>query len=355
MARLLLFAGAAVAALLSLAPASAQPTPLKIDASRSWKHDPTGTRLPVTLAGLTRTEVAEYTANGAEVAAQYHDTAGATWVTVFIYRNVSGNVPLWFDRARYLLRESGRYGKPEAGGITPVTPKGHANPSGLMESFAATGQFRSTGVAMFPVKDFYAKVRASSTALGREQLATLMAQVLAEFDGPKDRDSPAVTPIADCAAALPTREPAKLAKASEEDRMMAGLLGGILGQAAAKKEDKKDKGPPLAFCREPVASRIEYGIYRHVGADNRYMLATYDNGRAIFVGPDELGALVAQGKKPARFGVTFYSMDRTDTFPQFETLPTPAQAYELVNKGQPISSSGTWGKSSGQVSINTGQ
>lgn len=354
MARLLLFAGAAVLALLSVVPANAQPTPLKIDAGKSWKHRPTGIQFPVTLAGLARTEVAEYTGNGAELAAQYEDGAKTDRVTVFLFRNVSGSVPLWFDRARYLIKESGRYGKPEAGGITSVTPKGHANASGLMESFSTNGQFRSTALAIFPVKDFYAKIRASSTALDRDKLGMLMAQVLAEFDGPKDRDSMAAAPIADCPTALPVRDAARLVKASEEDRMMAALLGGIASQVAAK-EDKKEKDPPVTYCREPVASRVEYGIYRQAGSDNRYMLATYDNGRAIFVGPDELGALVAEGNKPPRYGVTFYNMDRVDTFPQFEKLPTPEQAYELVNKGQPISSSGTWGKASGQVSIRTDQ
>lgn len=355
MARLLLFAGAAAVALLSVAPASAQPAPLKIDANKSWKHKPTSVQMPVSLAGLTRSEIAEYTGNGAELAAQYQDSANTARVTIFLYRNVSGSVPLWFDRARTMIRESGRYGKVESGGITSITPNGYTNAGGLIESFATTGQFRSTALAIFPVKDFYAKIRASSTSLDRDKMAALMAQVLAEFDGPKDRESPAATPIADCPSALPAREPAKLVKASEEDRMMAALLGGIVGQVAAKKEDKKDKGPPLVFCREPAAARLEYGVYRQIGSENRYMLATYDNGRAIFVGPDELGALVAEEKKPPRYGVTFYAMDRIDTFPQFETLPTPEQAYELVNKGQPISSSGTWGKASGQVSISTGQ
>ena len=74
MARLLLVAGAALA-LLSVAPVAAQPTPLKIDANKGWKHRPTGIQFPVTLSGLTRTEMAEYTGNGAELAAQYEDAA----------------------------------------------------------------------------------------------------------------------------------------------------------------------------------------------------------------------------------------------------------------------------------------
>lgn len=355
MARSLLFAGVVALALMSAVPATAQPTPLKIDTDKSWKHKPTGIQFPVTLSGLTRTEIAEYTANGAELAAQYEDPAQTARVTIFLYRNVSGSVPLWFDRARFIIKESGRYGKPEAGGIIAVTPRGHANPSGLMESFATTGPFRSTALAIFPAKEFYVKIRASSTALDRNGLAMLLTQVVAEFDAPKDRDSMAAAPIADCSSALPVRGPAQLVKASDEDRMMAALLGGLVGQVAARKQDKKDKAAPLVYCREPVAARIEYGVYRQVGADNRYMLATYDNGRAIFVGRDELGALVAKGEKPLRYGVTFYGMDRVDTFPQFETLPTAEQAYELVNSGRPISSSVTWGTASGNVSISTGQ
>lgn len=342
--------GVAAAAIALAAPAASEPSKVQADNSKSWKHKPTGARFTPTLAGLNRSEIVTYTGNDTDVAAQYGD--GQTlFVTVYLFRNVSGNIPVWFDRARTVVSYGDRYGKLESSGIRTVAPKDHANATGLMESFTAEKNFRSTGLAIFPAGDFYVKVRASSTLLHRDQLAELIARIVAEFDGAKDRKSAAAVPVSDCATMLPARQPAKLATANEDERMMAALLGGLAQQIANTKEPVSVP----SYCREPGPARIEYGVYRPDGSDQRYMLALLDSGRAIFVGPDELGALVAEEKKPPRFGVSHVEIDRADTYPQFETLPTFEQVMELVAARQPLSSSGTWGKQSRNVTISTGQ
>lgn len=342
----------AVLALAVAQAAPAQPTDLKARVGKDWKHKPTGIQLPAQLAGLQRDSVKAFGNSEIDVAGDYWSVDGADTVTVYLYRNVSGSVPVWFDRARtiiHLLPE--KYADPRGTGIRAVTPRGQLAASGLMEILTTSGKNRTTGLMMIPVNGFYAKIRATSTARDPASLEQLMLAVSNEIDWTSRQKEVAATPVPDCPSSLPSRPPARLAAASKDDQMMSALIGGIVAQAASLDEAAKRQG----YCREFGPAQISYGIYRPDASTERYLMALVDSGRAIVVGSSDLNQILSELKTAPRVSVSHVELDRTATYGDFETLPLPDQAVEMVEKTAPLSVASTWGKKNRNLTINMGQ
>lgn len=341
----------AVFALILAPPAFAAPNDLQVPAGKEWKHKATGVKFPAQLAGLDRQKITAMAGPETDVGANYWSADGADNVTVFLYRNVSGGVPVWFDRARSIIQLlPEKYPDPKSLGIRPFTPRGQSTASGLMELFTTGNQFKSTGVMVLPVNGFYAKIRATSSTRDAASLEQLMLAAVNSMQWSSRNPENAAIPIADCPAPLPERPAAKSVELNQEDRMMAALIGGVIAQSTAL-----DKKPATAtYCREPGPLQIPYGIYRLVGSDDSYMMALLDAGRAIFVGNSAHAQIMSELKKPARISVSLVEMERTSTFGDFATLPLPEQALEQVQRGTPLSVASTWGKKR-ELSINSGQ
>ncbi len=337
--------------------ASAAVTPIAIGQNQDFKHKPSGLVIAASAGGLPRRSVGQIDQQQLDVLADFRTPDEREITTVYVFRNVSGSVPVWFDRAQFMMERSTALGSVAAAiPASAFTPAGRPQASGLRASYSVSGSpWKSSAVALTQVGEWYIKVRSSSQTLTPEELLARLDSTFAALRWPRERDrSAAIRPIADCPAPLPPLKPAKVAQVTAEDSMMAALLGGLAQQIVAKKDVKAKVGTIPAYCREPGASRPQYGIYRPDASARNYMIALADAGRAIFVGADELGALVGQGKAPMRYGVSYTDLDRAFTFAQFDSLPTFQQAVELVQTGKPISSSGTWGKNSRQISISPG-
>jgi hypothetical protein len=345
------------ALVIGVSPAAAA-TDIASDPAKAWKHKPTGVALPATLAGLKRTKLAYFSAPVVDVAGDYWSADGSDTITVFLYRNVTGSVPLWFDRSRfYLMNLPDKYGTVRATGIRPFSPRGQAVASGLLETYEVSKGGRATGLVVLPFKGFYVKVRASSKTRDLAELESLLLDAVNAFDWTDKSATHAAAPMADCGTPLAARAPAKLIEAKGDDRMMAGILGGLFAQVASSQADKKAAAePPVAYCREPGHSTLSTGLYRPGASSDHYMLAVLDGGRAISAGRNDLAALIDNansGSKAPRYTVSFHQLDRVATFGDFASLPLPDQVIEHVEQGRPVSIAQTWGKDDKQVTIVT--
>ncbi len=353
--------GLAAAALMASPAAAATEIPAK--PGKDWKHKPTGLAFPDTLAGLKRRQVVYFSAPEVDVGADYWSADGNDTVTIYIYRNVTGNVPLWFDRSRHFITNlRDKYGVAQPTGVRPFTPRGQSAATGLMESYSIEKAGRSSALAVLPFSGFYAKVRATSKTRDNAGLEALLMEALNAFDWSSKPPHPAAVPVADCAAPLAKREPAKPLEASGEDRMMAGILGGLFSQVATQDLGKgAEARPPVTYCREPEQSSLDFSMYRADNATDHYLLAVLDGGRAITVGRNSLAELIngevaeseGQAAGPPRYTVSMVQLDRIETYGDFTSLPLPQQAAEHVDKTRPVSVAGTWGKQDKQVTITT--
>lgn len=337
-------------AMAAAAPALAQPKDLQAKPGKEYKHKATGLKIAAALAGLERATVTAFGSAETDIGANYWSADGADNVTVFLYRNVSGSVPVWFDRGRAtILLMPEKYRNPQSLGIRAFTPRGQDRATGLMEIFRTESQFQSTGVILFPVNGFYAKIRASSKSRDGAGLEQLMLSAVNAVDWRSRRTEAAAAPVKDCAAKLPDRSPAKLATMNSQDRMMSALIGGVIAQADAIKSTPS----AITYCRETGPQTIPYGIYRPDASNERYMMAIRDAGRAIYVGSSDLTQILSEMKTAARYSISLVDMERTATFGDFQSLPLPDQALEMVEKTAPLSVASTWGDKKRDLTINT--
>ena len=72
-------------------------------------------------------------------------------------------------------------------------------------------------------------------------------------------------------------------------------------------------------------------------------MALLDSGRAISVGESLMAQIFADMNKPKRVSVSHLGLESTATFADFETLPLPDQALQLVQTSNPLSVASTWG------------
>ena len=164
------------------APVSAA-TPIESKPGKPWKHKATGAALPATLAGLPRTSMVYFTSPEVDVAADYQNADGTEAVTLYVYRDVSGSVPVWFDRSRfYIMNLPDKFGTVTSTGVRPFTPRGQKVASGLIDSFSVTKGPKTTGLMIFPFNGFYVKIRASSGTRDVPALEALMLEAANTID-----------------------------------------------------------------------------------------------------------------------------------------------------------------------------
>lgn len=131
--------------------------------------------------------------------------------------------------------------------------------------------------------------------------------------------------------------------------MMSALIGGVVAQAIAIKAEP----PSIVYCRDPGPLQIPYGLYRAGGSNDGYLMALLDSGRTVAVGSSDLVQILSELKQAPRISVAHIALEKTSTYGDFETLPLPDQALEMVDKTQPISVAVTWGGKKRDIIINT--
>src|SRR5687767_3104549 len=72
---------------------------LSVPQDKSWQHAETRLILPPTSAGLVRKQLKDYSDSEFDVIVTYDDPAAEVLTTLYVYRTLVPDVPLWFDRA----------------------------------------------------------------------------------------------------------------------------------------------------------------------------------------------------------------------------------------------------------------
>lgn len=336
-----------------LASAQGQPPALAIPADKPYRHAPSGLVLPATLDGLPRFSADALAPDHLDEAFNFGTSNSSEDITVFVFRNVTGSVPVWFDRVARVVEHRDTYGgltvaKPAAA----FTPPGQTTASGLIASYRpAHGPYRSTAIAFFPLgPDWYVELRYSSTTIEADAIDARLRGAIDALGWPrKITAQPAAEPITDCTAPLALNGAAKAVKG--ENAMMSSLFAGLLASVGREAAEKTKDTPPLApsvWCRDAATypSLAAHGVYRPRDTSDQYLVALSDAGRGIWVSPDPITALLGKDKdgNAAVWSLTLNDVAVTTAYAGRDRLPPPDQAFAIVNSEPYASRTTTWGK-----------
>lgn len=304
----------------------AAPRTLAVPVDASWQHAATQLILPSRIAGLARGEIRDSGEAELDVSAPYQGPERGITATVYLYKTMTPDVALWFDRALTAIMARPEFGLAEA--AVPA-PTGFARPGGSTASGLRTAldlsapNLRGTAVAIVPLGGWLVKVRLTAAELDRAALDELMTRFIQGLRWPAEtRAERVAVPIQPCPSPLRFRR-ARVVRTEMSDTLMDALIGGIV-------LDEDTDTPPAIYCREPGATP-ERGVYRPGGSSDRYLIALGDSGIALAVGEaSDLSALMGGGGGARRFSVTLLGRDSTTVYSSFNRLPAPEQAISVT-------------------------
>jgi len=306
----------------------AQPRILTVPATASWQHAETSMILPPRSAGLVRDEIRDSTDAEMDVSARYADEADALVATVYLYRTMTPDVALWFDRALsvILLRPEYALERATPPASTPFAPPGATITSGLRAAIDVnTSEARSTAVAVAPLaSSWLLKIRLSSARLDRAALDERLTSFIQGLRWPAETSPGRVAvPVVDCPNPMRLRR-ARVVRSDMSNTLM-DAFGGVLVA--------EHQGTPPVYCREPGAT-IERGVYRPGGSSESYLIALNDAGIALSLGEAiDLSAIIGGGGGGRRISMTLLERNGTSVYPSFNRLPPPDQAMAVAGQG----------------------
>lgn len=311
------------AAALVAAPLAAQ-EPLAVADGKPWTHANSGITIPAALDELPRVRATSFAAPELDISQNFASDDGREALTVYIFRNTNGTVPVWFAQAQRAISLRTDLADPPLA-VPPIafTPPGQSTASGIKTVFAPKGVegIRSTGVALFAVGDWYVKLRATSATLTPPDLSDWMEGVLGELTLPATH-APAVQPITGCPSKLAFAGPSAGDSALPDELLTTGV------------KTTASRMTGTRWCLDHVV-RANQAVYRPDGADDRYLLATGDNGKAFAVEP--------QGAA----GATYFSINMINARHTFaivpqDRLPTPQRVLDLVAAERAVGGVDSW-------------
>jgi hypothetical protein len=298
---------------------------IEAPAGAPWRHAATGMVMPAGAAGLTRREVRDSGSGELDVYAGYASREDGILAFVYVFRTMTPDVPVWFDRA--LAQIVLPTGQPMPA-IAGFTRPGATAASGLRAALNDNVPgMRSTAIAVAPLGPWLIKVRLGSRTLEPAALAERLDAFVAALTWPAETGAAAVAaPVQPC----PT--PLRLQAARVINTRMEDML---LDSAMASVAPEVDVGPPAVYCREPGAT-TERGVYRANAATDAYLLALDDAGIALGIGDATgLSALLGNGNGRRRFSMTLLERNSSGTLPSFNRLPPPDQALAVARASPP--------------------
>jgi hypothetical protein len=349
--------------LVSASPASAQqPAPLAMEADKDFRHAQTGLIFPATLQGLPRMSGTEFEPGGWDVAIQYSPSDTATAISVYVYQAAVQDVGLLIAESRNALegRRSHYQNLQPLAPLAAFAPPGDAVKSGLRLTYSTDGQFKSTAIAIAPLgRDWVVKFRLSSKTMSAAELDTLLTSTITGLNWPKQAEAhAAAVEIAACQTPLPAMKPAKPVKTDMAYGLFGAIVNGVMeapeDEAAGETVTAKAKNPTV-YCRD-TSLNFPLGLYRPNNATDRYLLSLGDSGRAILVDPDASAFLTAVVEKKKavtdQYSVRFIGPGKISNYQPHKGMIPPDQAWEIVSKTAPLSSSGR-GDGDKTIQINT--
>lgn len=345
---LTLFATLALA--IAGTPAAAQPERIDLPLGKSWTHPHSGIELPFKIGGVGRDGGYAYRDDFLDVGVIYDTPDGKQAITVYIFRNTNGSVPIWFAQAQGSLEARDKFeGFALVSPPAAFVPPGHDETSGLKAIYAAPkGEAPvSTGIAMFAVRGWYLKVRVTSRTRSAQEMAAWMDGILQDVSIPAhDQLSGAVAPVADCDVPLVFTGDAVDATNTMDSAMTRAVMASARFAETKDGEsaDNPEKFPDArtTWCREEQLNAA-IAVYRPVGTQDRYLLAVGDNGRAVSVGPT-MALPGIPGMDGKIFEIDDIHADYVGVFAAQTALPTYERTIEVINEGKPVAKAATWGR-----------
>lgn len=346
---------------VAAAPATAR-EPLKLKDGKVWKHKHSGIVVPAALGGIARTGGVMFVADDLDVSVAFDTEGTAEALTVYIFRNTNGAVPVWFAQAQWGIENRPVYGKPTLHlAPQPFVPAGQSSASGLKAVYAPQGgPYRSTGVMLLPVGEWYVKLRASSQSRTPDELAAWMDAAMGEVAWPKNiAAAPVAAPVTACPAPLTFPVAAQDAPKNGGADLMTGLLGLMVADGTAKQTTEAQAAEAtVRWCRDAQLAGNQAAYRRNEAADS-YLLAVGDNGNGIWVEPDAAATILdsaetnkGNDKAPTRFAILLSMAAQRISFVAQDRLPSPERVIEIVNAGRSVTTVPTWGKKN-NVQINS--
>lgn len=315
---------------------------ISVPANASWQHAATGLIFSSTVLDAPRKSIIDNSKSELDVMVNYEGADG-TVLTFYIYRPALMSVPLWYDRAEFQILN-----RPEFGGVTALNsatafaPPKSESTSGLRRTFTPNqGTYKSTAVALMPLNDWLVKIRISSETLDAPALDEIMEQTIASLRWPDDvKPAPAAALVLPCKNTLVYNKSAKLLKPDLGQSLLGSVLATMRDDIkGTKKDSEKDHETVMPWCREGEPT-LTYGAYRYDEDKDRYTLAVGDAGRTVGVYP----ALSLDGGN-SQYQLSLEDLDRTYIFPNFNKLPVPERAFNVVTTTKPTSAVSRKGKS----------
>ncbi|WP_126013200.1 hypothetical protein [Sphingomonas sp. ABOLH] len=335
---------ALAAGMMVATPVAAQQSGTAISAKpgKPYRFKHSGITTPAQLDGIARVGVRQFGDQELDVFAKYEN--GEDMITVYVYRSLTGSVPVWFDRARASVEQR----RELFGNVAPVvptafTPPGQSTASGLMAGWTLNKPpYRGTALAILPVGEWLVKVRYSSSKMDGAAVAARIPAILGALAWPRTIPAaPAAAPVAACATPL-VFDAAATAVTDPKAIQSAALTGGLIAAAA----DGKGTPPATAplWCRDPAPAPFG-AAYRENAEPEGYLLAISDSGRGIAVQPDviarELGQ--AEGKQVRQWSVAGYEPGSVATHTPMTGLPSPETLIGVLDRPF-LARTTTWGK-----------
>ena len=340
----------AMAAMSIAMPAAAQEE-LQIDENAVWEHPHSGIAFPVSLGELQRAKVTQFAPDYLNLGFSYREGNDPDELSVYIYRNTNGGVPVWFEQARTSVEVRDIYAEPQlAFGTEQYAWPGAETWQGLRAVYSTPDSTysTSTGIALFSVKGWYVKMRATSGKKTATELAQFMDAALAELTPPAAEfaQSPMV-PVEECAEQLKFRKKAKDAKVDGAASMLSALLGGIVADKVQERAESDEPSEAVEWCRDAKLTPMQVA-YRANASTDSYLIALGDGGLAVSVAPDTSAALLdakSKNKKASYSVVVITDTQRINYVPQ-NRMPSLDRVMEIINVNRRTSTVSTWGDDS---------
>ena len=338
----------AIAASLTAAPAAAQRV-LDIESSEPWTHPHSGIVVPTGLLGLERASAKEFAPDFLNLGFSFQNEEEE--LSLYIYRDTNGGVPVWFEQARLGIELRDIYGKPKlAYAVEAYAWPGAEVWQGQRGIYATPKSTfaKSTGLVLFSVNGWFVKLRASSATKSAEELGAWIDAAFAEITPPSSEVSqPAVIAVTDCTKKLDFKKKAKDAKLDGSSSIISALLGGMIAEKVQEAKENPQSKEAVAWCRDSALGEVQVA-YRANASENSYLIALGDSGMGVSVGPDSTGQIFADedDKKDIPFGITVITDSQRINYVPQNRLPSLKRVLEVINNNRRTSAVSTWGDDS---------
>ena len=335
-------------------PAQAQRA-LEIESDAAWEHPHSGIEVPATLAGLPRNRGTEFAPDFLNVGFSFRDGEDVEEISLYIYRDTNGGVPVWFEQARRGIEGRDIYADPKlAFAIEQYGWPGNDAWQGQRAVYDTPDSTysTSTGLVLFSVDGWYVKMRATSATRSASELRDWIDTAFGELTAPMSefRQEPVIA-VTDCEEKLSFKK-AKDAKTDGASSLVNALLGGMISEKVTEKRVEEGPGPAVAWCRDSSLSGMQVA-YRADASTDSYLIALGDSGMGVSVAPD-LGAALLSDKpsKKKSYSITVITEAQRINFVPQNRLPSLQRVLEVINANRRVSATSTWGDDS-KVEINS--